>query len=142
MDTYTTLPRIDKDAPEEDVVVIHFLRDGLTAFGKVWYQGEELTIQRGTGWWDATKNRDGDSWVETTEEQQVEKWGEPRFRLGHWAGRGFDLDDDALDEADRELLRKVEAERVAKVKKDQAAEQQQNVEAQKRTITAAAALTN
>ena len=96
---FTTIPRIEPDASPEDVVTVNFVADGVTAFGKVWYRGEELHIQRDTPWWHATIDNKGTPWVEYSDAQQRRVYGKVRFALGPWSGGGFDLDDDALDDA-------------------------------------------
>lgn len=104
---FTTLPQIEEGA--QDVVTVNFLVDGVTAFGKVWYRGEELSVQRNSPWWEATVDRGGVSWLDLSEAEQRAIYGEVRFAHGTWTGGGFDLDDDALEESDREVLAKIEA---------------------------------
>lgn len=98
----------------EDVVTINFVEDGLAAFGKVWRRGEELSVKRDTPEWEATCDRDGNSWMDLTDQQQFSRWGEVRFREGLWAGRPLTaIDDPALSDEDRAALEQAERERNA-----------------------------
>jgi hypothetical protein len=66
-------------------VVIHFVADGLTAFGKVWYRGEELEIGPDHPRWDECRG-----WILMDKWAQMERYGEQKFDQGPWPGqRGF-----------------------------------------------------
>lgn len=108
----STLPKATPGA--EGVVTINFVEDGLSAFGKVWVRGEELSVKRDTPSWEATCDRDGNSWMELSEHDQYERWGEVRFREGLWAGRPLTaIEDAALTDDDKAALAKAEAEKAA-----------------------------
>lgn len=77
------------ELPGVDRVLIHFVEDGFTALEQVWYQGQELEIPIGSRWWEATLDRDGESWMLLDEEAQIEKWGKVFFRPGEWPGEPF-----------------------------------------------------
>src|SRR3954466_9124810 len=47
----------------QDNIVIHFLEDGLTALGKVWYRGQELEFEPGSRAYQDTFDRYGNSWL-------------------------------------------------------------------------------
>jgi hypothetical protein len=63
-------------------VLIHFVADGLTAFGTVWYRGQELAIGPDHPRWPEAVG-----WITLTRFQQVERWGEQKFDHGPWPGR-------------------------------------------------------
>lgn len=67
---------------EGEAVLIHFVADGLTAFGQVWYRGQELEIGPTHPRWSEAL-----SWITLTRFQQVERWGEQKFDFGPWPGR-------------------------------------------------------
>lgn len=88
-----TAPVIDSaevlETAEKPVHVIHFVSDGLSGLGKLWYQGEELAVEEGSANWLETID-DGVSWITLNEDDQIEKWGERKFRTGVWSGKGYD----------------------------------------------------
>lgn len=88
--------------------VIHFVEDGLTALGKVWYRGQELRVEQGTKEWEQVHSQDGTSWMDHDKWQQQERYGRQMFDEGPWRGNDYDLDDPNLDENQRaELARKL-----------------------------------
>lgn len=112
----SSLPKVDKDA--DDVVTINFVEDGLSAFGKVWLRGEELSIQRDSDSWEATCDRNGDSWIDLDQYDQYERFGKEMFRPGPWAGRSLaDIDDPNLSDEDRKVLKKAADERAQQGKR-------------------------
>lgn len=74
-----------------DNILIHFLEDGLTALGKVWYRGQELEFVPGSRAYKDTFNRRGHSWLELRHNDfaQVERWGKVMFRPGPWPGKNY-----------------------------------------------------
>jgi hypothetical protein len=67
---------------EGEAVLIHFIADGLTAFGQVWYRGQELAIgPQHPRWTEAL------SWITMNRWQQIDRWGEQKFDFGPWPGR-------------------------------------------------------
>ena len=74
----------------EETILIHFVEDGLTALGRVWYTGQELEFAIGGKAYEQTKNRFGVSWVEQSENDQIEKRGKVYFRRGAWPGKQYD----------------------------------------------------
>jgi hypothetical protein len=72
--------------PKEDVepktVLIHFVAEGFTAFGTIWRPGQELEIIEGTSEYEVTLDIEGHSWLNVSEEEQVSRWGEVKFKLG------------------------------------------------------------
>jgi hypothetical protein len=69
------------EAPDEKGVLIHFVEDGLTAFGRVWYRGQELQIGPDNPRW-----AEAQRWILLTKWQQVERYGKQYFDQGPWPG--------------------------------------------------------
>jgi hypothetical protein len=46
-----------------ETVLIHCIRDGATAFGHIWYMGQEVEIEKDSEVFRTTLDRDGKSWV-------------------------------------------------------------------------------
>jgi hypothetical protein len=67
---------------EGEAVLIHFVADGLTAFGQVWYRGQELAIGPDHPRW-----AEALGWITLDRYQQVDRWGEQKFDFGPWPGR-------------------------------------------------------
>jgi len=68
--------------PAAEAVLLHFIEDGLTAFGRVWYRGQELAIGPDHPRW-----AEAVSWVTLTRMQQYERWGKAYFEHGPWPGQ-------------------------------------------------------
>lgn len=73
-----------KDAGE--VILIHFVEDGFTAFGQIWHRGQELEFVVGSDGFTQTVDRAGQSWVFLDEAAQMQRWGKVWFRRGPWPG--------------------------------------------------------
>lgn len=69
---------------------VHFLDDGATFGGKVWYRGEELKTFEGDQWWNLVHDRNGNSILNLTEDEQWDKFGKHYYAPGPWPGKGFD----------------------------------------------------
>jgi len=67
---------------EGEAVLIHFVADGLTAFGQVWYRGQELSIGPDHPRW-----KEALGWITLNRWQQIERWGQQKFDFGPWPGR-------------------------------------------------------
>jgi hypothetical protein len=67
---------------EGEAVLIHFVADGLTAFGQVWYRGQELSIGPDHPRWTEALG-----WITLNRWQQIERWGTQKFDFGPWPGR-------------------------------------------------------
>lgn len=101
---------VDGDPKVDGSLTVHFVEDGLTILGKVWYRGEELTI-----------NPDTDNWTEAhpvlsmDEYEQEERWGKRFFRPGVWRGKRIDeVDDPELTNEERAQLEKAAKAREAR----------------------------
>lgn len=72
-----------------DNIVIHFLEDGFTALGKVWYRGQEIEFEPNGPAYGDTCDRHGRSWLDLRDDEfaQVERYGKIMFRSGPWPGR-------------------------------------------------------
>lgn len=62
-------------------VLVHVLKDGFTAFGKVWFYGEEIEVEvNGPRWEDARR------WILMDDFQQMALYKKINFRHGPWPG--------------------------------------------------------
>jgi hypothetical protein len=69
-------------ASEGEAVLIHFIADGLTAFGQIWFIGQELEIGPDHPRWAEARR-----WITMSRFEQIERWGEQKFDFGPWPGR-------------------------------------------------------
>jgi hypothetical protein len=67
---------------EGEAILIHFIEDGLTAFGQVWYRGQELEIGPSHPRW-----AEALGWITLDRFAQIERWGKQKFDRGPWPGR-------------------------------------------------------
>ena len=67
---------------EGEAILIHFIEDGLTAFGQVWYRGQELEIGPSHPRW-----QEALGWITLDRFAQIERWGKQKFDYGPWPGR-------------------------------------------------------
>lgn len=121
---YTGVPVVGPDA--KNVTTINFVDDGLAAFGKMWYRGEELSVDRDSVSFQATQDTSGESWLDLDEDAQIARWGKRMFRPGKWSGAGFDLtavdvDGQPYTEEDQKILAELNAKTEAVAKKTTAA---------------------
>jgi hypothetical protein len=65
-----------------EAIVIHFVDDGFTFAGRVWYRGQEMEIGPGHPRWP-----DASRWIMLTRYEQVERYGKQYFEHGPWPGR-------------------------------------------------------
>jgi hypothetical protein len=63
-------------------MIIHMVDDGLTAFGKVWYRGQEIEIGPDHPRWPEAVN-----WIMLSRFEQLDRWGKHFFDFGPWPGR-------------------------------------------------------
>jgi hypothetical protein len=85
---YDTQPAAVSDG---DAILIHFLEDGFTAFGQVWYRGQEVEVAAGSQQYRDTCDRFGRSWLELRNDEfaQADRWGKVMFRSGPWPGKKY-----------------------------------------------------
>lgn len=98
------------DSPAtEGSVTIHFVEDGFTVLGKVWYRGEELTLVPGSDQWEQAPDYRDKKFALLNEFEQEEIWGRRFFRNGPWRGKSLtEIDDPELTEEDRAVLAQAE----------------------------------
>lgn len=91
------------------VILFHVVRDGVTAFGDVWYRGQEIEIEVGTAAYRRTLDKNGKSWLDIVndEEAQYIRWGERRFGPGEFRPRPGERFEDALVSVDQRRKRTV-----------------------------------
>lgn len=97
-----------------DKVLVHFVEDGWTAQGQVWYKGQELEFVVGEKAWKDTLDREGNSWILLTEEEQIDRGDKVFFRPGPWKGKGYKdavWEKDGPPESELERADKLERER-------------------------------
>jgi hypothetical protein len=71
----------ERASATRETVLLHLVEDGLTAFGQVWFRGQELEVEvDGPRWEEARK------WVLLDDRQQMERWKRIMFRRGPWPG--------------------------------------------------------
>lgn len=86
-------PDVEYEAPTQPGsaanILIHFLEDGFTALGRVWYRGQELEFETGGQPYRDTFDRNGSTWLSLVDDEfgQVEKYGKVMFRRGPWPGK-------------------------------------------------------
>jgi hypothetical protein len=64
------------------MLLFHVLRDGFTVLGKVYKRGEEIRISKTSVDYANTFDRNGNTFFDLTEQDQLVKWGEVRFKPG------------------------------------------------------------
>lgn len=74
-----------------DNILIHFLEDGFTALGQVWFRGQELEFEPNSAAYRDTCDRNGWSWLELRNDEfaQADRWGRIMFRNGPWPGKPY-----------------------------------------------------
>lgn len=70
--------------------VFHVVNDGFTVFGKVRYRGEEFVVEEGTPEFALSYDRYGNFIFARSEEDQIEAYGEVKYREGPWPGLPYD----------------------------------------------------
>jgi hypothetical protein len=73
-------------ATGNDLIVLHVLEDGFTALGKTWERGDEIRIVPDSEDYKQTFDRNGDSWLDMTEDEQFRTRGKINWRYGPWPG--------------------------------------------------------
>lgn len=87
------LPDVEelKQPGDASNILIHFLEDGFSALGRVFYRGEELEFEVGSRAYEDTFNKRGESWLDYRNDEfgQVDRWGKIFFRNGPWPGKTY-----------------------------------------------------
>lgn len=89
------------EAGEGQSILIHFLEDGLTALGRVWYRGQELEVVQGGDAWQRTLDVNGESWLNQDENTQILLHGKVMFRRGPWPFQQLPADQISAEERRR-----------------------------------------
>lgn len=81
----------DVPAPDAETVLFHVREDGFTAWGQIYYRGQELEVIHGSRAWRATCDRNGDSWVALVDNsvEQTKRWGKVMLAPGPWTGAAW-----------------------------------------------------
>lgn len=89
-------------------ILLHFLEDGFTFGGVVWYRGQEVEFVTGSPAHLQQVDRNGESWLDTVSDTaaQYKRWNKQYFAPGPWPGQQWgdtsrltNPDDIALAEA-------------------------------------------
>ena len=78
----------------EENILVHFVRDGFTDLGNIWYKGQEVEVEPGT-----ENYRSAKKWADYTEDEQIEYYGAVYFRKGPWKGKNYE--DEAAAKAEK-----------------------------------------
>lgn len=71
------------DDPDADIV-LHFLEDGFTSNGKMYYRGEEFRVKKDSEAYRATLDRNNNTWIDLSTEEQIARYGKVMFGNGPW----------------------------------------------------------
>lgn len=63
--------KVSAEPKADETILIHFVKDGLSAFGTVWLAGQELEVTRGSAEFQDTCSRFGKSWLDESEADQA-----------------------------------------------------------------------
>lgn len=88
-------------AADANTLLIHVVKDGFTALDRVWYRGQEIEFTLPSQAYEDTKDRYGNTWLDFSASDQMNRWGDVHFAVGPWPGRGYDEDAAATAEAKR-----------------------------------------
>lgn len=69
----------------------YVVQDGWTAFGQVWYRGQEFVVEVGSRAWEDTLDRNGQSFLRFVfdEAAQYKAYGDVMIRRGRWPGQPY-----------------------------------------------------
>lgn len=90
--------KLDSDTAEEyeslgdgELVEFYVVVDGWTAWGHVWYRGQEFAVEVGSRAWDDTLDRNGQSYLRYVYDEfaQSQAYGEVMIRKGRWPGKKY-----------------------------------------------------
>jgi hypothetical protein len=78
-------------APKGETILLHFVEDGFSACGQIWYRGQELEFEVGGKAHKQQINSKGKSWLDLVDDidGQFERWGKQFFAPGPWRGRSW-----------------------------------------------------
>jgi len=74
---------------------IHFVNDGFTTMGQVFYRGQELHVIEGSAEWTRIADTKGRTFFDLAEDEseQIVRYGEVKFRPGPWPHESFTAED-------------------------------------------------
>lgn len=90
--------KLDSDTATEyeprgagELVEFYVQQDGWTAWGNVWYRGQEFAIEVDSQAWIDTLDRNGDSFLRYLDDEsaQMAAYGDIMIRLGRWPGKAW-----------------------------------------------------
>lgn len=75
-----------------EVITVHFVEDGFTALGRLFYRGEDISLVPDSDDYLKTVDRNGDSWLDLADDdaEQFKRYGRVMFRSGSWPHEVFD----------------------------------------------------
>lgn len=91
-------------ARKADLPILHFVEDGFTAAGRVWFSGDELEYDPESDAYKKTVDRRGFTWLSLVgkDREQVNRYGKVYFKPGPYTGPKFaDMDVWELMEAQK-----------------------------------------
>lgn len=105
--------------PEDGTILLHFVQDGFTISGAVYYRGQELEFDVPSLAYEQQKDRNGDSWLDFVDDpaEQIKRYGKHYFSRGAWPYRKWGDDSHATDEATRQDIKKASEKEKARSRK-------------------------
>lgn len=90
-------------------ILFHVLKDGFTAFGDVWYRGQEIEVEVGTAAYKRTLDKHGNSWLDLVDDEhaQYDRWRERRIAPGEFRPLPGEKFEDELVSEDKRRKRTV-----------------------------------
>lgn len=84
-------PRYENPDGDGERILLHFLEDGFTFGGVVWYRGQEVEFVVGSKAHRQQIDRFGHSWLDTVGDTaaQYRRWNKQYFALGPWPGQAW-----------------------------------------------------
>ncbi|WNN95000.1 hypothetical protein SEA_MAGRITTE_23 [Microbacterium phage Magritte] len=90
-------------------ILFHVVKDGFTAFGDVWYRGQEIEIEVGTAAYKRTLDKHGKTWLDIVDDEhaQYARWGERKIAPGEFRPLPGERFEDELVSLDQRRRRTV-----------------------------------
>lgn len=84
------VPEFKEKDPEtpDDIIAFHFIEDGFSAWGEIWYRGQEVKIVKGSDAYNETVDREGNTWIDLVDKpgKQIARWKKIFLVPGPWEG--------------------------------------------------------